>query len=113
MNRTEWKAFCHSLRADARAFAAKHGGYPTMTRHFSHEGEEWSFTRLRSDNGRWVSYIRKSLIRERSLMERVMSELNDAPFYRAAMRQRPWASDFHKRGLRKTIIVAREIRMAA
>lgn len=62
MNRVQWRAFHHAIRHDAWAFREIHGGYPCFTRRLTHNGEEWSFTRVRNDGARWVSYLRKSLI---------------------------------------------------
>ncbi|HMT45502.1 MAG TPA: hypothetical protein PKE59_00140 [Novosphingobium sp.] len=113
MNRTEWKAFHHSIRADARAFRESHGGYPCFTRHLQHNDEEWSFTRARNDGIRWTSNLRKSLIRQRPTGGKIADELDTAQDHRRAMRRAPWTATTHKRGIRIAIRIAREIRLAA
>jgi hypothetical protein len=90
MHRAEWKAFHHAIRHDARAFREIHGGYPCFTRRLTHNGEEWSFTRVRNDSGRWASYLRKSLIRERTWRENHASEMNDLPRWHRKLRREPW-----------------------
>jgi hypothetical protein len=91
MNRAEWKAFYHSIRHDAWAFRESHGGYPcfSFTRRLTHNGEEWSFTRVRNDGGPWISYLRKSVIRERTWREKHASEMNDLPHCHRKLRASP------------------------
>lgn len=113
MTRDEWNAFHHSIRADARAFRDSHGGYPCFTRHLTHNGEEWSFTRARNDGIRWTSHLRKSLIRQRPAGGKIADELDTARDHCRAMRGAPWTAALHKRGMRLAIRIAREIRTAA
>ena len=51
MNRTEWAEFSHSIRADARAFHEKHGGYECFTREFEANGRLHDVTRYRDYSG--------------------------------------------------------------
>jgi len=113
MHRAEWKAFHHSIRHDAWAFRESHGGYPSFTRRLIHNGEEWSFTRVRNDGGRWISYLRKSLIRERTWRENHASEMNDLPHWHRKLRREPWTRAACHRGIRGAVRCAREWRTAA
>jgi len=113
MTRDEWKAFDHSIRADARAFREKHGGYPCFTRHIQHNGEEWSYTRARNDGTRWTTHLRKSVIRERPRAALIADELATAADHRHSLRRAPWTATPHKRGCRLAIRIAREWRTAA
>jgi hypothetical protein len=100
MHRAEWKAFHHSIRHDAWAFRESHGGYP-------------SFTRVRNDGGRWISYLRKSVIRERPWRENHASEMNDLPHWHGKLRREPWNRVSCRRAIRTAVRCAREWRIAA
>lgn len=110
MNRTEWKAFHHSIRADARAFRESHGGYPCFTRHLTHNGEEWSFTRARNEGIRWTSHLRKSLIRQRAWRGLSARALNECREYHDDYK-RSWKSKhMSRRAIRSAVEEARAIR---
>jgi hypothetical protein len=113
MHRAEWKAFHHAIRHDAWAFRETHGGYPSFTRRLIHNGEEWSFTRVRNDGARWLSYLRKSLIRQRVWRENHASEMNDLPHWHRKLRREPWTRVACHRAIRVAVRCAREWRTAA
>jgi hypothetical protein len=113
MTRDEWKSFHRQLRLDVRDFRNLHGGFPRMTRHVQSGGREWSMTRSVLDNGRPYTYLRPSIIRERTLGQRIHEELGDTHIYRRKMRVAPWAMYIHKAQLLATIKSARKIRTSA
>lgn len=113
MTRQEWQDFTHKIRSDARAFKERHGGFPCFTRHFWHNGIEWSITRVRNDGVRWQTFIRPSLIRERETRGRIFDEIDTAADHRRAMRRAPWTKSTHKRGIRLAVEIARALRMEA
>ena len=88
MNRTEWKAFHHSIRADARAFQKQHGGFPCFTRHLTHNGTEWSITR-RTENrhGGWQTNLRTTLLRQRAWQALAARALNECQEYHAEIKR--------------------------
>ena len=45
MNRNEWKALHHSVRADTRAFRLQYGGWPCFSRVFYCAGRRWHIER--------------------------------------------------------------------
>lgn len=113
MNRQEWHAFHHSIRHDARAYRERHGGYPCLNRSFTHNGEEWSFTRARNDGIRWTSYLRKSLAQQRSWRELHASELHELPHWRWLLRRDPWKRSTCLGRMRTSLRIAREWRAIA
>lgn len=113
MTREEWKAFTHSIRADARAFLDIHGGFPCFTRHFHHNSEEWSLTRSRQDGVRWTTNLRKSLIRQRAWRGLSARALNECREYHADYKS-GWKSKLTaRRAIRISVAEAKAWREAA
>ena len=113
MYRAEWKAFHHAIRHDAWMFRESHGGFPSFTRPLTHNGEEWSFSRVRNDGTRWVSYLRKSIVRQRAWRENHASEMNDLPHWHSKARREPWNRVVCRRAIRVALRCAREWRLDA
>lgn len=111
MTRTEWTAFHHAIRADARAFQSKHGGYPCFRRTFDHKGVEWVFTRYQDYGPTWRGYMRPSIIRQRAAAHLIHTELDFAAEYRAKARRSPHLAYTAKRGARLSVKCAREWRL--
>lgn len=109
MTREQWKAFQHSIRADARAFKAQHGGSPAFRRSFQHNGAEWVTTRYHDFN-HWQTYTRAAMIRQRPLASLIHAELDCAAEYRRKANAQPWAASTSRRGARLSIQCAREWR---
>lgn len=98
MTRAEWKAFMHSLRSDARAFKAAHGGHPCFARYFIHNGKEWTITR-RLDAG-WTTHTRTSRIDAQTPRRPFFAVMDEMRQIIAQYRAAPWMRDSRKRALR-------------
>ena len=115
MTRTEWKAFHHALRANARAFREQHGGYPCMSARLEHNGREWTMTRKLNDrvpprHAGWITRLETSLLRQRPAMALHAAALDEAATYRDVARRQPWHAELPKRAAHTTLAEAAEIR---
>ena len=110
MNRDQWKAFSHSIRADARDFKTRVGGFPCFARNFTHNGQEWTLTRQLNDRRSWNTRLAASSIRARPRSARHADEIDSAKDHRRAIKRAPWTAEIHKRGIRAAIKSARQIR---
>jgi hypothetical protein len=110
MNRDQWKAFQHSIRIEAHAFKAHHGGHPAFRRSFTHNGAEWIMTRYHDFN-RWQTYTRAAVIRQRPLASLIHAELDCAAEYRRKAKAQPWGEITSRKGARLSIKCAREWRL--
>ena len=112
MTRDEWNALHHTIRADARAFKAKHGGGPCFGRHFMHRGAEILLRRAFWAPGVFKTDVTQSAIIDRPKMQRHAQAMTWAADYRKEARQ-IWKRETAKRAHRATIEEARHIRLAA
>lgn len=110
--RAEWSAFHHKIRADARAFNLRYGGFECIRRSFSHDGREHVFTRYRDYPNRSISHMRAAIIRERPRATLVHDELNTAAEYRAKLRAQKWNKVIYRRAIRLSLECARAWRLA-
>ncbi len=110
MNREEWKAFMQSLRADARAFKAIHGGGPCFGRTFNHNGAEILVRRAWYHPGKWMTDIRAATIIDRPLMQRHAAALNWAGDFRRQAKRNPWDTYRDIRGARLSLADCRALR---
>lgn len=110
MTRDEWKAFHHSIRADARAFGDIHGGYPCFGRDFEHNGAPFNLTRFKTWKG-WETHLRRALIRDRPTVQRVAEELRDCANGRADWKANPWRKYQLRRACFMAVKCARAIRL--
>lgn len=78
MNRNTWNALHHSIRADARAFKAKHGGFPCFAGRFTHNGTEWTILRSLDRGATWATRIHASRIVRQPLAKQVHLDFNEA-----------------------------------
>lgn len=102
MTRDEWKAFHHAIRADARAFKERHGGYPCFVRNFMHNGIEHSLTRVRDDGINWRTRLAATLVKQRPIgffIGRCFAENMDSHYEI----KRRWRAHIEKRAIRLTV----------
>lgn len=102
----------HTIRADARAFKAKHGGGPCFGRYFMHQGAEILLRRAFMAPGVFQTDVRQSAIIDRPKMQLHAHAMIWAADYRKEARQ-IWKRETAKRAHRAMIEEARQIRLAA
>ena len=111
MNRSEWKAFHHAIRADARAFKAKHGGGPCFGRTFTHNGVEYLLRRAWYSPGKWMTDLRAAAIIDRPPSNRHACALSWAGDFRREAKRTPWDKYRSRRAWQVSIDDCRAIRI--
>lgn len=118
MTRDEWRSLHHAIRADARAFKAAYGGYPSFGQTIRHNGVEWTLRRtyVEPQQGipaHWQTALYTSRLARRPRNSMPLAFLDELTDWRRLWRIRSWPSAraIIKDGMRASIEAARDWRL--